>query len=246
MALKEQDIVFTGQDANGNTVIQMPITRAANVEDAILTVNGISPDSNGNVAITSVNSATKATQDESGNNIKASYGATLAVSNAKVSLKNKNGTVLSEVTVNNVANATAATKATQDGNGATISSTYAKLSGAAFTGAVSTSSTLTASGACKAGSFQATSDYRLKEDFEAIEGALEKVSQLGGLIYSFKADQERVRYAGVIAQDVRKVLPEAVRIDEKGFYCVDYNGVLALMLEAIKEIDQKVKELKNG
>ena len=195
MALKEQDIVFTGKDAAGNTIIQMPITRAANVEDSILTINGFSPDSNGNVAITSVNSATKATQD---------------------------------------------------GNGATISSTYAKLSGAAFTGAVSTSSTLTASGACKAGSFQATSDYRLKDDFEAIEGALEKVSQLGGLIYSFKADEEHIRHAGVIAQDVKKVFPEAVRIDEKGFYCVDYNGVLALLLEAIKEINQKVKELKNG
>lgn len=194
MAIKEQDIVFTDKDADGNTIIQMPITRAANVEDSILTINGLSPDSNGNVAITSVNSATKATQD---------------------------------------------------GNGETISSTYAKLSGAAFIGAVSTTSTLTASGVCKAGTFQATSDYRLKENFESIDGALEKVYQLGGLIYSFKADQEHIRHAGVIAQDVKKVFPEAVRVDEKGFYCVDYNGVLALMLEAIKEIDQKVKEIQN-
>ncbi len=195
MALKEQDIVFTTTDSDGNTVIQMPITRASNVEDSILTVNGLSPGKDGNVLITSVNSATKATQD---------------------------------------------------GNGATISSTYAKLSGAAFTGAVSTTSTLTVSGACKAGTFQATSDYRLKENFESIDGALEKVYQFGGLIYSFKADQEHIRHAGVIAQDVKKVFPEAVRIDEQGFYCVDYNGVLALLLEAIKEIDQKVKELKNG
>lgn len=35
MALKEQDIVFTDKDANGNTIIQMPITRAKNVEDLI-------------------------------------------------------------------------------------------------------------------------------------------------------------------------------------------------------------------
>ena len=33
MALKEQDIVFTGKDSSGNTILQMPITRAANVED---------------------------------------------------------------------------------------------------------------------------------------------------------------------------------------------------------------------
>ena len=192
--LKEQDIVLTTKDAEGNTVIQMPITRAANVENSILTVNGLSPGKDGNVVITSV---------------------------------------------------TSATKATQDGNGATIASTYAKLSGAAFTGAVSTTSTLTVSGVCKAESFQATSDYRLKENFESIDDALAKVYQLGGLIYSFKADREHIRHAGVIAQDVNKVLPEAVRIDEKGFYCVDYNGVLALLLEAIKEIDQKVKELQN-
>ena len=37
MALKEQDIVFTGKDTSGNTVIQMPITRAANVEDLTTT-----------------------------------------------------------------------------------------------------------------------------------------------------------------------------------------------------------------
>ena len=49
MALKEQDIVFTGKDSNGNTIIQMPITRIENVEGAVKTVNGGVPDANGNV-----------------------------------------------------------------------------------------------------------------------------------------------------------------------------------------------------
>lgn len=52
MALKEQDVVFTTKDANGNTVIQMPITRVENVEGAIKTVNGAGPDNNGNVNVT--------------------------------------------------------------------------------------------------------------------------------------------------------------------------------------------------
>lgn len=79
MALKEQDIVFTGQDTSGNTVIQMPITRAANVEDLTTTclpltggsvtgnltvqgknvvrsVNGTAADTEGNVAINTVES----------------------------------------------------------------------------------------------------------------------------------------------------------------------------------------------
>lgn len=51
MALKEQDIVFTDKDANGNTIIQMPITRVENVEGAVKTVNGDKPDPNGNVTV---------------------------------------------------------------------------------------------------------------------------------------------------------------------------------------------------
>ena len=52
MALKEQDIVFTGKDSKGNTIIQMPITRIENVEGAVKTVNGGVPDANGNVTVT--------------------------------------------------------------------------------------------------------------------------------------------------------------------------------------------------
>lgn len=50
MALKEQDIVFHTKDSNGNTVLQLPITRVENVEGAIKTVNGNRPDSNGNIS----------------------------------------------------------------------------------------------------------------------------------------------------------------------------------------------------
>ena len=66
MALKEQDIVFTDMDANGNTVIQLPITRMENVEGSsealthyVQSVNGTAPDANGAVSITHVTSADK-------------------------------------------------------------------------------------------------------------------------------------------------------------------------------------------
>lgn len=52
MALKEQDIVLTAQDAQGNTVIQMPITRIENVEGGVKSVNGTAADTNGNVTLT--------------------------------------------------------------------------------------------------------------------------------------------------------------------------------------------------
>ena len=73
MALKEQDIVLVSKDVDGTKVIQMPITRVENVEGAIKTVNGTSPDAQGNVKVTSVDKATKATQDEFGNNINEIY-----------------------------------------------------------------------------------------------------------------------------------------------------------------------------
>ena len=58
MALKEQDVVFTTKDANGNTVIQMPITRVENVEGAVKTVNGAGPNNNGNVSVPNMSAAT--------------------------------------------------------------------------------------------------------------------------------------------------------------------------------------------
>lgn len=66
MALKEQDIVFKNQDANGNTVIQMPITRLENVEGlstelskCVRSVNGKTVDGSGAVSISNVESADK-------------------------------------------------------------------------------------------------------------------------------------------------------------------------------------------
>lgn len=58
MALKEQDVVFTTKDANGNTVIQMPITRVENVEGAVKTVNGAGPNASGNVSVPDMSAAT--------------------------------------------------------------------------------------------------------------------------------------------------------------------------------------------
>ena len=54
MALKEQDIVLVAKDVDGSKVIQMPITRVENVEGAIKTVNGIAPNTNGNVEIKAI------------------------------------------------------------------------------------------------------------------------------------------------------------------------------------------------
>lgn len=87
------------------------------------------------------------------------------------------------------------------------------------------------------------SDARLKKNLEVIEGALDKVDQLTGYVYD-RIDIE-ARQVGLIAQDVQEVLPEAV-IQADGHLGVAYGNLVALLVNAIKELRQEVKELKYG
>lgn len=73
MAIKEQDVVLVSKDESGNKVINMPVTRVENVEGAVKTINKVAPGADGNVNLTTVASATKATQDAGGNVIASTY-----------------------------------------------------------------------------------------------------------------------------------------------------------------------------
>tara|TARA_X000000950_G_scaffold1680_1_gene1850 strand:+ start:27493 stop:31980 length:4488 start_codon:yes stop_codon:yes gene_type:complete len=100
------------------------------------------------------------------------------------------------------------------------------------------------------GSFTATgnvtaySDRRVKAQFEPITDALTKVQQLHGQTYiRTDMDDANRRYAGLIAQDVEVVLPEAVsEVDDH--LTLDYSGTIALLVEAIKDLKDEVDELK--
>ena len=95
------------------------------------------------------------------------------------------------------------------------------------------------------GNITAYSDIRLKEDIKPIEDAVSKVQQLTGNTYTRNdlKDPER-RYGGVIAQEVEVVLPEAVNDSEDGTKTVDYNAMIALLIESIKELKAEVDDLK--
>ena len=104
------------------------------------------------------------------------------------------------------------------------------------------------------GNVTAYSDIRVKENIEHIPNALDKVCQLNG--YTFDRtdvtfdDQGQpetpVRQTGVIAQEVLKVLPEAVMGDEDGHYSVAYGNMVGLLIEAVKELKAEVAQLKGG
>ena len=83
-----------------------------------------------------------------------------------------------------------------------------------------------------------SSDARLKKDIVEIPEALNLISSIRGVRYYWNEDLNRntSRQVGVIAQDVEKVLPEAVHTDEDGFKSVSYSGLIGPMIEAIKEL----------
>jgi hypothetical protein len=93
----------------------------------------------------------------------------------------------------------------------------------------------------------AYSDARVKGDVRLIEDSLNKVQQINGVTFirTDKGHDSTRRHAGVIAQEVEKVLPEVVNIDESGMKSVAYGNMTGLLIEAIKELSNKVTELEN-
>jgi hypothetical protein len=94
-------------------------------------------------------------------------------------------------------------------------------------------------------SWSASSDIRLKKAIQPIERAIEKVETLHGVTYLFKTDADSApRRAGLIAQDVQKVLPEAVS-EKDGMLGVRYTEVIPLAVEAIKDQEREIRGLKS-
>lgn len=93
------------------------------------------------------------------------------------------------------------------------------------------------------------SDRRAKSDIKVIENALEKVETLSGNTYELHNTSGGItRSAGLIAQEVQEVLPEAVTQDNEedgGMLRLNYNAVIALLVESVKELKAEIEELKS-
>ena len=95
------------------------------------------------------------------------------------------------------------------------------------------------------------SDERLKDDVATIDSALDKVSNLRGVTYTWNAgSREGKRDLGVIAQEVEAVIPEIVHehemplLDGETYKTVDYEKLCAVLIEAVKELKAEVDALK--
>ena len=96
--------------------------------------------------------------------------------------------------------------------------------------------------------FGSPSDIRLKENIEVIPDALDKVKQLRGVTFNYKKDGNKS--TGLIAQDLEKVLPDAVYVTsdvddgEDKHLAVRYGNTVGLLVEAIKELSVKIEKLE--
>jgi hypothetical protein len=96
-----------------------------------------------------------------------------------------------------------------------------------------------------------SSDVRFKRDITPFTNLLDKITQLRPVHYYWRtADYPEKHFGdsqsyGLVAQEVERVLPELVGQDEQGYKTVDYSKLPLMMLQAIKEQQQQIEQLKN-
>lgn len=106
-----------------------------------------------------------------------------------------------------------------------------------------TVSNLTVSSDLEAGTITETSSMVLKTDIEPIENALDSVVALSGVSYTRIATGRRE--SGLIAEEVEKIIPEIV--NETGDYkSISYSRLTAYLIEAVKDLRQKLNRVENG
>ena len=152
------------------------------------------------------------------------------------------------------ASSLAATVALSDGLGNIqlwATSSRVSLSGSLSVGAIATSTTVGRIDASNDVVSFSTSDIRFKENIKPIENALYKVNQISGNTFDWKSDPEltilhgfKGKDIGVIAQEIEAILPEIVTTKDSGYKGVKYEKIVPLLIEAIKELTNKVNNLE--
>lgn len=101
-----------------------------------------------------------------------------------------------------------------------------------------------ASGQVRARDFETVSDARLKTGIRPIANATERVLGLNGVEFSWDGEADGSRQYGVVAQDFQQVAPQAVAADDTGHLTVSLPGVIGMLVEAIKDQQRQIDELR--
>ena len=110
-----------------------------------------------------------------------------------------------------------------------------------FTAGTVNVTNLTASQTVAALEYITTSDINLKENIKTVENSLNTLTQLRGVSFDWK-ETGKGSY-GVIAQELEEVLPDLINTGE--VKSVNYNGIIGVLIEAVKELKKEIEELKS-
>jgi hypothetical protein len=124
-----------------------------------------------------------------------------------------------------------------------------RYSGFTTTATLSYGGTFTAAGDIVA--YGSPSDIKFKENVQPLENSLDKILKLRGVSFNWKENNDMYKLTGLrndigfIAQEVREIVPDLVREDpNEGHLSLRDRGLTALLVEAIKELTQRIEELE--
>lgn len=109
--------------------------------------------------------------------------------------------------------------------------------------------TLTGAGASRtisaifATTFNATSDLRLKENVEPIRNA-DALYDINGYTFNFKNDEDKQKKYGLIAQELIPHFPQLVSLGEDGYFKVNYDAAIPIIVEVLKQQKIEIEDLK--
>ena len=106
---------------------------------------------------------------------------------------------------------------------------------------------LQVSGDVQATSYNATSDIRLKKDITNLSNVLENVCKIQGVEFVRTDDESERKQFGFVAQHLEKIFPQLVQTDnsQEKYKSISYANTSAILVEAIKELSNEVKKMKN-
>jgi hypothetical protein len=98
------------------------------------------------------------------------------------------------------------------------------------------------------------SDIKLKDGVETLEDALENIMKINAVeydwnknlnpnMYEFFSKQDKLHTIGLIAQNVRLYYPEVVRMNDDGYYSIDYHKLNSVLVEGIKDLQYEIEEM---
>ena len=175
-----------------------------------------------------------------------------SISNHIADTNNPHSVTKAQVGLGNVENTALST---YTGNGGALDNQYI-TNGAGYTTYTSNQATDTTSNVTF-GTVSATgdviayasSDKRLKDNIVNIENPIEKVQKLNGVTWDWNSNADELQQSlpnvGVIAQEVEEVFPQLVHDRENGYKGVDYAKLTGLLIEAVKEQQKQIEELKS-